>query len=96
MDLLSSSCLPLYSNCTLAREEVKATWVRQASKPSDIFFSLRQRIGILLLWQAVADTELYGSLGEMLGCESTSEIFNSTEVGVIRFVLEENYWRQDL
>ena len=33
MDLLNSSCLPLYSNCTLAREGVKATWLRQASKP---------------------------------------------------------------
>ena len=37
----------------------------------------------------MADTELYGSLGEMLGCESTSEIFNSTEVGVMRQMLEE-------
>ena len=39
MDLLSSSCFPLYSNCTVAREAVRATWLRQASKPSDIIFS---------------------------------------------------------
>lgn len=73
MDLLNSSCLSLYSNCTLAREAVRETWVRQA----------------------VADTELYGSFGEMLTCESTSQNLNSTEVGAISQMLEENYWRQD-
>ena len=49
----------------------------------------------LLLWQAIADTELYGSPGEMLHCESTTQTFNSTEVVAIRQMLEENYWRQD-
>jgi len=73
MDLLNSTCLPLYSNCTLAREGVRATWLRQA----------------------VADTELYGSPGEMLSCESTKQTLNSTEVEAIRQMLEENYWRQD-
>merc|ERR1712080_417336 len=73
MDLLNSTCLPLYSNCTLSRQELWTTWVRQA----------------------VAETELYGSPGEMLTCEATTENLNSTEVASIRDMLAENYWRQD-
>ena len=38
MDLLNSTCLPLYSNCTLSRQELWTTWVRQASKLSLFFF----------------------------------------------------------
>ena len=45
--------------------------------------------------QAVAETELYGSPGEMLTCEATTENLNSTEVASIRDMLAENYWRQD-
>lgn len=91
MDLINSTCLPLYSNCTLARERIRTTWLRQASKP----FSWQ----LPKNWdddsQAVADTELYGSPGEMLGCESTTENFNSTEIVAIREMVKENFWRQD-
>lgn len=73
MELLHSSCLPLYSNCTTEQDEVRDMWTRQA----------------------VSDTEIYGSPGEVLDCPRTGQSLDQEEVSEVRTMLGVNYWRQD-
>ena len=73
LEELWTSCLPLYSACTVAREEVLAMWGRQA----------------------LADTEVFGGPGEMVECPATREALGEQEVGRVRDMVRQAYWRQD-
>ena len=44
--------------------------------------------------QAVSDTELYGSHGEILSCENITKVFNETEINQIASMLSnDEHWR---
>jgi len=73
MELLHSSCLPLYSNCTVEQDGVRDMWIRQA----------------------VCDTEIYGSPGEILDCPRTGQTLEQEELSDVRSMVGLNYWRQD-